>query len=343
MAQQLLQIVLPAGFDTDIRQLVEEGTHLGSWATLCEEPRPIHQILLDSDEVQEVMDRLESRFSTSSGFSVLLLPIDATLPRPKKEEPPQEKVEETQPEPKKKKTYHAKVSREELYTTVSEGVEPDRIYFAMVFLSSLVAAFGLIRDDLAVIIGAMVIAPLLMPNVALSLATTLGDKDLWRRALKANLLGMVLALAVAIAIGILLHPAVAEHSEIFKRTAPRLGDLLLAIISGVAGTLALTAGLSSTVIGVMVAVALMPPLVTLGMLLGTAEWAKALGAFLLLSANIICVNLAGVATFLFMGVRPRSWWETKKAKLATRRAMILWALLLLALAAILLVIEPLLE
>ena len=143
---------------------------------------------------------------------------------------------------------------------LAEGVEPDRIFFTMVFLSSLVAAFGLIRNDLAIIIGAMVIAPLLMPNVALALATTLADKDLWRRAIKANLLGMALALTIAALLGLILAPTLEElkDGEIFKRTAPQLADLLLAIISGVAGTLALTAGLSSTVIGVMVAVALMP-------------------------------------------------------------------------------------
>ncbi len=335
MAQNLLQIVLPTGFDTDIRQLVEEGTHLGSWATLSEEPQPIHQILLDGEDVQEVLDRLESRFSTSSGFSVLLLPTDACLPRPKKEEePPAEEVPEAVAEPKKKRTYHAKVSREELYTTVSEGVEPDRIFFAMVFLSSLVAAFGLVRNDLAVIIGAMVIAPLLMPNVALALATTLGDKDLWQRALKANLRGMALAFCVAALLGLFLDFDT-NQGEIFKRTVPKLPDLLLATISGVAGTLALTAGLSSTVIGVMVAVALMPPLVSFGILTGSGHWKEAYGAFQLLSANIICVNLAGVGTFLFMGVRPRTWWESEKAKHSTRRAMIVWAILLLILASIL--------
>jgi uncharacterized hydrophobic protein (TIGR00341 family) len=338
MAQNLLQIVLPTGFDTDIRQLVEEGTHLGSWDTIGEDSRPFHQILVDGSEVQEILDRLESRFSTSSGFSVLLLPMDASLPRPKKEEPPEEEIAEEQSSIKKKRTYHAKVSRETLYSTVSEGVEPDRIFFAMVFLSSLVAAFGLIRNDLAIIIGAMVIAPLLMPNVALALATTLADKDLWRRAIKANLLGMGLALTIAALLGLILAPTLAEltDGEIFKRTEPQLADLLLAIISGVAGTLALTAGLSSTVIGVMVAVALMPPLVTCGILAGAGYWPQAWGAALLLSANVICVNLAGVATFLFMGVRPRTWWESEKAKRSTRRAMILWAVLLLALVGILL-------
>jgi uncharacterized hydrophobic protein (TIGR00341 family) len=334
MAQNLLQIVLPPGFDTQIQDLVEEGTHLGSWETLNDDAQSIHHILLDSAEVQEVVDRLENRFAASTGFSVLLLPIDASLPRPRKEEKPEEPELALTPT-LKKKSYHAKISRETLYGTVSEGVEPDRVYFAMVLLSSLVAAFGLIRDDIPVLVGAMVIAPLLMPNVALALATTLGDIDLWRRALKSNLMGIALAFAISVAIGLFLESDLGGE-EIVKRTAPQLPDLALATISGIAGALALTAGLSGAVIGVMVAVALMPPLVTLGLLVGMARWSDASGAFLLLAANIICVNLAGVATFLFMGVEPRTWWESKKAERATRLAMTVWVVLFLILAGILL-------
>ena len=91
-------------------------------------------------------------------------------------------------------------------------------------------------------------------------------------------------------------------------------------------------GLPSALIGVMVAVALLPPLVTFGMLLGLRLSRTCTGgALLLLSVNIICVNLAGVATFLFQGVRPRTWWEENRAKKSTRIAIFIWTLLLLIL------------
>jgi uncharacterized membrane protein len=81
----------------------------------------------------------------------------------------------------------------------------------------------------------------------------------------------------------------------------------------------------------MVAVALLPPLVTCGMLLGAGYRQKAFNATLLLFTNIICVNLAGVVTFLLQGIRPITWWEADRAKKATRIAIMLWILLLSAL------------
>ena len=84
----------------------------------------------------------------------------------------------------------------------------------------------------------------------------------------------------------------------------------------------------------MVAVALLPPLVTLGMLAGSGFWKEALGALLLLLTNLICINLAGVVTFLLQGVRPRTWWEAKQAKKATRNAILIWATLLILLGVV---------
>ena len=101
------------------------------------------------------------------------------------------------------------------------------------------------------------------------------------------------------------------------------------------GALAFTTGLPSALIGVMVAVALMPPLVTCGMLLGEAEWSLSAGAFLLVSANVICVNIAGVATFALQGVRPRTWWEAKKARKATIKAGLILFILFVMLILIL--------
>ena len=83
----------------------------------------------------------------------------------------------------------------------------------------------------------------------------------------------------------------------------------------------------------MVAVALLPPTVTVGMLLGSNNMALVPGAVQLVLANIICVNLAGVTSFFFKGVRPRTWWETKKAQKATRTAIIIWSVLLIILVA----------
>ena len=82
----------------------------------------------------------------------------------------------------------------------------------------------------------------------------------------------------------------------------------------------------------MVAVALLPPTVTFGMLIGSGHVSLAFGALLLLFVNIICVNLSAVATFLFQGVQPLNWWEANKARRSTKLAIFLWSFLLVLLA-----------
>ncbi len=84
----------------------------------------------------------------------------------------------------------------------------------------------------------------------------------------------------------------------------------------------------------MVAVALLPPLAATGLLLGSRQIDPATGAALLFLTNLICVNLAGVTTFVIQGIQPARWWEANRAKKATGFAIVLWTVLLLALAAV---------
>jgi uncharacterized membrane protein len=124
-------------------------------------------------------------------------------------------------------------------------------------------------------------------------------------------------------------------SEVASRMRVGLGDIAVALASGCAGALAFTTGISATLIGVMVAVALLPPLVTFGLLLGGGK-PELLSLFLM---NLICVNLAGVATFLVQGIRPASWWEKDRAVKATRIAIVLWMALLAALIGLVLLLR----
>ena len=208
----------------------------------------------------------------------------------------------------------------------------------MVVLSTIVATVGLLYNSVPIIIGAMVIAPLLGPNMALALGTTLGDLSLLRRALLASLAGIGTAMALSVIIGMLVHvdPAL---SEVTARTRVGLGDIAVALASGCAGALAFTTGVSTTLIGVMVAVALLPPLVTFGLLLGGGQPVLAMGALSLFLLNLICVNLAGVITFLMQGIRPASWWEKDRAVKATRIAIGLWVTLLAALVSLILLLR----
>lgn len=331
MILRVMQIYVPENSHEKLDELLEGCDILGRWRDTDADQIVLH-LLVPVEETEPIMDRFEQEYADAKGFHVILFPVEAVLPRIKPEE-----VEEEQEDPdeeEQQKFGNERISREELYATANEGLDVSRVFIGMAVLSAVVAAVGLLRDDVAVIIGAMVIAPLLGPNVAMSLATTLGDFELLRRALVTNIAGSSAAFALAIGAG-LLFVVDPEIPSIASRTEVDLGDILLALAAGCAGTLAFTQGLSGAVIGVMVAVALVPPLVVCGMLLGEGYFALAGGAFLLTVTNVICINLAGVATFLMQGVRPRSWWEVERAKKATWRAILVWVVLLAILGVVL--------
>jgi len=334
MHLRFIEMIIPENRGEEARELLEREMHLGYWQHEASDNQLAVKVLLPPEKTEFIMDVLEKRFSHESNFRLVLLPVEASIPRPSAEEEGREEAVDSGAE-KETESGSLRISREELYSDVVDRARISRVYVAMVVLSSIVAAVGLLRDNVAVLIGAMVIAPILGPQVALSLATTLGDFSLGRSALKTTLLGLAIALALSVSLGLTLEVN-PQTPEIFSRTEVGLSDIVLALASGAAGALAFTSGLSAALIGVMVAVALLPPLVTLGLLLGAGEFRMALGAMLLFLTNIICVNLAGVATFLFQGIRPLSWWEAAKAKKATHYAIVLWAFLLTVLIVVVL-------
>lgn len=326
MALRLIEIVLREKDGGDLRELLKEHKVLEHRQIRLPDGEVLVRILLEARQSEAVLDLFEEQYAGGHGNRVVILPVEATLPR---NEPEPAASEEKPPE---------RISREELYEEIENGARCSRVYLAMVVLSTIVAAIGLHQNSVAIIIGAMVIAPLLGPNVALALGTTLGDLSLLRRALLTALAGIAAATALSMIIGALWHVD-PELSEVASRTRVRLADTAVALASGCAGALASTTGAPAALIGVMVAVALLPPLVTFGLLLGGGHPALAMGALSLFLLNLICVNLAGVATFLVQGIHPASWWEKGRAVKATRVAIGLWVGLLAALGGMLFLLE----
>ncbi len=337
MALRLLEMVLQEKDGAGVRELLNECKVLEHRQIRLADGEILVRILLDAEQSETVMDLLEKRCSNGEGNRVVILPVEATLPRAQAEPEPEPQTATSAPPPPEEKPPE-RIGREELYEDIKNGARLSRVYMSMVMLSTLVAAIGLNHNSVAVIIGAMVIAPLLGPNVALSLGITLGDLSLLRQGLLTALAGIAAALVLSVIIGVLLDvdPTL---SEMASRTRVGLGDIVVALASGSAGALAFTTGVSATLIGVMVAVALLPPLVTSGLLLGGGHLALATGAFSLFLVNLISVNLAGVTTFLLQGIKPTSWWEKDRAVKATRIAIALSVVLLAVLVSLILLVH----
>ena len=332
MEQRLIEIVLPEGKGDDIPELLHEQILCGYWRDSVGEKQARIRILLNRDDVETVLDILEPYLEGLPDASALLLIVEASIPR-KKEKKVEDTAERANEENKEKKAN--RISRHELYNDIIANTGLSSTYLLMVFLSAVIAAIGLVRNDMAIIIGAMVLAPLLIPNVGLALASTLGDSELALKSLKAAVVGLLLALAIGVIIGF-VSPVVPENPALAARTNLHWTDLVLALASGAAGVLAFTSGGQLSLIGVMVAVALMPPIVTAGLFFGSSMPLLGFKALELAAANVICVNLAGIVTFSLQGIRPATWWEKSRAGKAKRRALVIWVSLLVMLALILL-------
>jgi len=334
MAQRLLKIILPEMNQQQALDLLNGQEEVTFWLEESARGTFVASAIMDSGFSEHMMDLFERTFSHIEGFRLVLLPVEATLPRIEKKESP----DDTGPaarEKKKKQIDTRRISREELYAGVVDSADLSTVYIALTLLATVVAAIGLLKNNVAVIIGAMVIAPFLGPNVALALSTTLADTDLGTRAIKTLLIGLGIVLLLSATMGYVLN-ATPQIPEIASRTRTDLSDLILALASGAAGVLAFTTGISSALIGVMVSVALLPPLTVCGLLLGSGHLPQSFAAFLLFVTNVICINFAGVVTFFIKGISPRTWWEAKKAKKATRRAIIIWSVILIALVVVIL-------
>ncbi|MFN2363136.1 MAG: TIGR00341 family protein [Halarsenatibacteraceae bacterium] len=337
-----IEIVLPIDETDKLTEILENYDVLDKYKISFLEDKALYLITLNVENSGPLLDELEKKLSFAEGFRLNMLEVEDTLPAVELGEENEERegddtetaandsTEEEQEEENNSSTKG--LSRQELYADLSDSISLDSNYILLCVLSAIVASSGVMLDNVAVIIGAMVIAPLLGPNVGMALASTLGDMELGKRALKASLSGAGAAILVALIAGLILNPE-SWPNEVLNRTSVGWGDITLALASGSAGTLAFTTGTSGAVIGVMIAVALMPPLVVVGILLGAGEFIMAGGALMLFISNIICINLAGVLTFFYQGVRPLNWWEEKKAATIRKYSLILWIILLTLLIA----------
>jgi uncharacterized hydrophobic protein (TIGR00341 family) len=273
--------------------------------------RQLISILVSDENRQSVLDALQGLLGESS--KILVQNLEAVLPRK------QPKLTDDE------NRGTVNTTREELYNNVVKNARLDSTYLLLVFLSTVVVAIGLLEDNVTVVIGAMVIAPLLGPNMALALGAALGDMPLMWQAIKTTLAGLLMALLFSILIGFLWPLNISSH-ELMARTDVGLDSVVLALASGAAAVISLTTGVASVLVGVMVAVALLPPAATLGLMIGAGEPRLAVGAALLLAVNIVSVNLAAKIVFWVRGIKPRSWLEKQKANQSMVTYLVIWVI-----------------
>ncbi|MDF5722605.1 MAG: DUF389 domain-containing protein [Rhizonema sp. PD37] len=177
----------------------------------------------------------------------------------------------------------------------------DRSYLILIVGSCAIATFGLLSNSAAVIIGAMIVAPLMLPIRGLAFGALRGNVNLYKKAIIAIVVGTLLAIVISCCLALLVHISI-YGSEVLARSKPTLLDLGIAVVAGgISGYAKVEPKISSSLAGTAIAVALMPPICVIGLGLAQANWSLSLGATLLFLTNLLGITLACMLIFLGAG------------------------------------------
>ncbi|MBW4511534.1 MAG: DUF389 domain-containing protein [Scytonematopsis contorta HA4267-MV1] len=190
---------------------------------------------------------------------------------------------------------------EELQTELLDESTPSLTYLILTVASCTIATLGLITNSAAVIIGAMIIAPLMLPIRGLAYGALTGNILLFRRGLIAIVFGTLLSIGLAYCIELLVGISTFD-TEVLSRSKPTLLDLGIAVTAGsIGGYAKVKPTISGTLVGTAIAVALMPPICVIGLGLAQTNWSLSQGAAVLYLTNLLGITLACMLTFLIMG------------------------------------------
>ncbi|QMS91337.1 DUF389 domain-containing protein [Nostoc edaphicum CCNP1411] len=200
----------------------------------------------------------------------------------------------------------------------------DSAYIILIISSCAIATLGLLSNSAAVIIGAMIIAPLMLPIRGLAFGALQADITLFRKGIIAVAVGTILAVAIAWTLGWLVGLP-SYGSEILARSRPTLLDLGIAVAAGgISGYAKVETKISTSLAGTAIAVALMPPICVIGLGLAQGNWSLSFGATLLYLTNLLGIALSCMVTFVVVGY----------TSMARARQPLIWTMALTAILVI---------
>jgi uncharacterized hydrophobic protein (TIGR00341 family) len=325
MDLQLIEAYIPDKHFIKMNESLQKYPHVSYWVSTESEEQMLIRILVQTRNTEEILNYLENVSNVVEGFEVLLFPVQTYIKRLTNEEKEQQRLEKEEDTNKLQRA-----SRHELLGSIQKSSHITLTYTLLVVLSAIVVTIGFIQNSVAVIIGAMVIAPMLGPVISIAFSSILGDFQLVR----SSTITLTYAIIIVLGISILftfIFPVPIESTEFASRTHVNLTDIVLALASGTAGALSILNRLPGSLVGVMVAVALLPPTVVLGMTIGSFMWQEAYGAMLLLMGNISSVLLAAVTVFSLSGIRPVKWDEVERANTSRKRSILFVSVIILLL------------
>jgi uncharacterized hydrophobic protein (TIGR00341 family) len=332
---RLVQVLIPTGKREAVRSVLEdEGIDYAfTDETSGRKFAAVVTFPLPTSAVEPVLERLREAGIERDAYTVV---VDAETVVSRHFEDLQESYEEEKESDR--------IAREELVAAARELSPRTATFSLMTVVSAVVATAGLLLDSPAVVVGSMVIAPLIGPAMATSVGTVLDEDDLFRRGLKLQLLGGILAVAGAALFALFLNETrivplssaeVFAIGEIRERLTPDVLSLAVALGAGIAGAISLSSGVSSALVGVMIAAALVPPTAVVGIGIAWGSISAVTGSLVLVLVNFVSINFAALLVLWFSGYRPQRWFRLDEARTATVRRTAVLGLAILVLSAFL--------
>ena len=310
---RIVQILVPMGMRQLIMAVLDDEN---IDYTLCDDTgrkgfEALIQFPISALGVELIVEKLRKAGLSEDAYKIILIP---------------ETVASSPTKTLKKRYTGTRISREDLISRAEELAPDMSIYIAFIVLSTIMATGGLLLDSAATIIGAMVVAPLMGPAISASIGTVLFNRKLASRGIKMQVIGLLLAIAVSFVIGILLKDSIllpsyldiAKIPQIAERTNPTFISLFLALGAGTAGVLSVIRSQGSALVGVAIAIALIPPAAASGLGLAWGLPAVAIPAAVLVLVNLLSINVSALIMLWISGFRP----VDVKASVSARKSVL---------------------
>ena len=317
--------MIPAGKRAAVvRALDDEGVdYVVTDETSGREYTAVATFPLPTAAVEPVLDRLREAGIDESTYTVI---VAAETVISRRFEALEERYEEDA------ERGGDRISREELQAKAEGLASGLGTYVLMTVISAVIATAGLLLDSPATVVGSMVIAPLIGPAMSAAIGTVVDDEALFRRGVRMQILGVAVAVLAATLFAFALRSLALvppgldplELAEVSERLAPNVLVLVVAVGAGIAGIVSLMTGVSATLVGVMIAVALIPPAAAVGIGVAFRIPRLVLGAGVIVAVNVLSINLSALVMLWYEGYRPQRWFREDEARSAfLKRAAVL--------------------
>ncbi|MHA1442535.1 MAG: TIGR00341 family protein [Candidatus Heimdallarchaeota archaeon] len=310
-----IQVTVPTEEGTDIIKSLDEVVSPSQLSLIHGVETSVILITVSPTRTGFVLDHLANLGIGRVKGRISITNVVATIPRTR---------------PRKQDKFLYRISIEEMEQSVASLTSMDRYFFVWIFLSSILAAIGLINDDNVTLIASMIISPMMGPIIGIAFGAVTNNEKILKEGLFAESLGVLMTIFIGFIVGLLYRLSQDEPSSfIIQRGEPNVVNLLIAIVSGIAAGMVFVSGTSLALVGVAAAAALLPVSVNLGIAIGLFEWQIVLGSLVLFVTNVASVHLGCMLVFRIMRVEPPQEVKKIKAKRSLRNQIIGWTIILL--------------